>query len=188
VRGQYSGYRQEKGVAADSSVETFAALRLGIESPRWNGVPFFIRAGKCLPTTVTEVLVTLKAPALGKICLGDTNYMRLRLSPEVTIAIGAFVKRPGEQLIGERTELKLVNRPQGDEMEAYERLLGDAMVGDGTLFASQEGVEAAWTVVQAILGPVTPVHEYARGTWGPAEAEKFAVGVGLDPRKGDPLC
>jgi glucose-6-phosphate 1-dehydrogenase len=188
VRGQYSGYREEKGVAADSRVETFAALRLGIDSPRWNGVPFFIRAGKCLPTTVTEVLVTLKAPALGKICQGDTNYVRLRLSPEVTIAIGAFVKRPGEQLIGERTELKLVNRPQGDEMEAYERLLGDAMAGDGTLFASQQGVEAAWAVVQAVLGPVTPVHEYARGTWGPAEAEKFAVGVGLDPRKGDPLC
>jgi glucose-6-phosphate 1-dehydrogenase len=172
VRGQFRGYRREDGVARNSKVETFAAARLRIDSPRWKGVPFFIRAGKRLPTTMMEVLVMLKSPALGKLCPGQANYVRFRLSPDVTIAIGARVKRPGEELIGDATELQVVNHPHGVEMGAYERLLGDAMVGDGTLFAGQDGVEAAWAVVQPILGSVTPVHLYDPGTWGPPEAEK----------------
>jgi glucose-6-phosphate 1-dehydrogenase len=177
VRGQFRGYRQEDGVARDSMVETFAAARLRIESPRWNGVPFVIRAGKCLPTTMTEVLVMLKPPVLGNLCPGQANYVRFRLSPDVTIAIGARVKRPGAELIGDSTELKVVSHPHGDEMSAYERLLGDAIVGDGTLFAGQDGVEAAWAVVQPVLGLVTPVHDYEPGTWGPSEAERLAAGI-----------
>jgi glucose-6-phosphate 1-dehydrogenase len=173
VRGQFRGYRQEDGVARDSMVETFAATRLHIDSPRWDGVPFLIRAGKCLPTTMTEVLVMLKRPALSELCPGQANYVRFRLSPDVTIAIGALVKRPGEQLIGDPTELKVVNHPRGDEMEAYERLLSDAMVGDGALFAGQDGVEAAWAIVQPILGWATPVLDYEPGTWGPSQAERF---------------
>ena len=177
VRGQYRGYRQEDGVARDSKVETFAAVRLRIESPRWDGVPFVIRAGKCLPATMTEVLVLLKPPALSKLCPGQANYVRFRLSPDVIIAIGARVKRPGDQLIGDPTELKVVNRPHADERDAYERLLSDAMAGDGTLFAGQDGVEAAWVVVQPVLGLVTPVHDYQPGTWGPSEAEKLTAGI-----------
>jgi glucose-6-phosphate 1-dehydrogenase len=119
------------------------------------------------------VLVTLKRPALSKLCPGESNYVRFRLSPDVTIAIGALVKRPGEQLIGDPVELKVFNHPNGDEMDAYERLLSDAMAGDGTLFAGQEGVEAAWVVVQPVLGSVVPVQNYEPGTWGPSEAEKF---------------
>jgi glucose-6-phosphate 1-dehydrogenase len=190
VRGQFRGYRQEEGVARDSNVETFAAVRLHIDSPRWDGVPFFVRAGKCLPTTMTEVLVMFKPPALSKLCPGQANYVRFRLSPDVTIAIGARVKRPGEELIGDPTELKVVDRPHADEMAGYERLLGDAMAGDGTLFAGQDGVELAWAVVQPILGLTTPVHEYEPGTWGPPEAEKLTAGicgcdspVGLLPRQ-----
>ncbi len=126
---------------------------------------------------MTEVLVMSKPPALSKLCPGQANYVRFGLSPDVTIAIGARVKRPGEELIGDPTELKLVNHPHGDEMAAYERLLGDAMAGDGTLFASQDGVEAAWAIVQPILDLATPVHDYEPGTWGPPEAEKFKAGI-----------
>ena len=174
VRGQFCGYRQEDGVARDSKVETFAAARLHIDSPRWEGVPFFIRAGKCLPVTMTEVMVTLKKATLSKLGPSQANYVRFRLSPDVTIAIGTNVKRPGEQLIADPTELTVVEHPQGGEMEAYERLLSDAMAGDGTLFAGQDGVEAAWAVVQPVLGTVTPVHEYEPGTWGPPGAQKVA--------------
>lgn len=177
ARGQFRGYRQEEGVADNSIVETFAAARLHIDSPRWDGVPFFIRAGKCLPTTMTEVLVMLKRPVLSTLCPGQANYVRFRLSPDVTIAIGARVKRPGEQLIGDPKELKFVNHPNGDEMDAYERLLRDVMVGDATLFASQDGVEAAWAIVQPILGTLTSVPVYEPGTWGPPEAEKLTVGI-----------
>ena len=173
VRGQFRGYRQEEGVAHDSKVETFAAIRFHIDSPRWNGVPFSVRAGKCLPMTMTEVLVTLKRPVISELCPGEANHVRFRLSPDVTIAIGACVKRPGEQLIGDPTEFKVVHQPHGDEMSAYERLLGDAIAGDGTLFTSQDGVEAAWAIVQPVLGSVVPVQEYEPGTWGPAQAEKL---------------
>jgi glucose-6-phosphate 1-dehydrogenase len=176
VRGQFEGYRKEHGVAPNSTVETFAAVRLHIDSWRWEDVPFFIRAGKCLPVTTTEVLVTLKRPPLRKV--GDTNYFRFRLSPEVIIALGSQVKRPGEQWRIESTELKVVQNSQGDEMEPYERLLSDAMVGDGMLFAREDAVEAAWAVVQPILGDATPVHEYKPGAWGPAQAAGLTAEVG----------
>ena len=177
VRGQFRGYRDEKGVARDSNVETFVAARLHIDSPRWDGVPFFIRAGKCLAASLTEVLVMLKPPALSGLCAGQANYVRFRLSPDVTIAIGARVKRTGEELIGDPTELRVVDRAHGEEMGPYERLLRDAMVGDGTLFAGQDSVETAWAIVQPILGLTTPVHEYEPGTWGPSQAEQLTSGV-----------
>ena len=178
VRGQFRGYRQEDGVARDSKVETFAAARLHIDSWRWEGVPFFIRAGKSLATTTTEVLVTLKRPPVGTVPTGQTNYVRFRLSPDVTIAIGARTKRPGDQMISDPIELKVVHRPDAGEMDAYERLIGDAMEGDGTLFARQDGVEAAWAIVQPILGNATPVFEYESGTSGPSEAARLVADIG----------
>jgi glucose-6-phosphate 1-dehydrogenase len=177
VRGQFRGYRKERGVAPDSHVETYSAARLYIDSWRWEGVPFLVRAGKALATTTTEVLVTLKRPPLSGLCPGETNYVRFRLSPDVTIALGARVKRPGDEMVGDQTELKVVHQPDGDELDAYERLLDDAMDGDATLFARQDGVEAAWTVVEHVLGNVTPVHEYEQGSWGPAEAERLTEGT-----------
>jgi glucose-6-phosphate 1-dehydrogenase len=178
VRGQFIGYRKEPGVAPNSTVETFAAVRLHIDSWRWEGVPFFIRAGKCLPVTATEVLVTLKRPPLRKLSPRDANYYRFRLSPDVIIAVGAQIKRPGEMMVTEPTELKVVQRPEGEEMDAYERLLGDAMAGDHLLFTRQDAVEAQWAIVQPILGDVTPIHEYQPGTWGPAEADRLTTEVG----------
>ncbi len=177
VRGQFEGYKQEVGVAADSQVETFAALRLEIDSWRWDGVPFFIRAGKCLPTTTTEVIVELKRPPVTRLAPGKGNYLRLRLSPDVKIALGARVKKPGEAMISEPTELSVVHHPEG-EMSAYERLLADALAGDATLFARQDAVEAAWAVVNPILGKQAPVHAYGKGSWGPAEAERLLAEVG----------
>lgn len=178
VRGQFQGYRQQPGVSPQSCVETFAAARLYIDSWRWEGVPFFIRAGKCLPATTTEVLVKLKRPPLNRLAPGETNYIRFRLSPDVTIAIGARVKRSGEQMISDPSELSFVHHPEGDEMDAYERLLGDAMQGDPTLFARQDGVEAAWAVVEPILDLQNQPLEYAPESWGPAEAEQLAADVG----------
>jgi glucose-6-phosphate 1-dehydrogenase len=178
VRGQFDGYRKEAGVAPDSTVETFASVRLHVDSWRWEGVPFFIRAGKCLPVTTTEVVVRLKRAPVTHMAPGDTNYVRFRLSPEVLIGIGARVKQPGERFVGEPTELNVVHHPGGDEMEAYERLLGDAMAGDAILFAREDGVEAAWEIVEPILGNVTPVHPYEPGTWGPAAAAQLTADVG----------
>jgi glucose-6-phosphate 1-dehydrogenase len=178
VRGQYRGYRREEGVAAASQVETFAAVRLTMDSWRWEGVPFFIRAGKCLPVTTTEVLVNLRRPPLTMLAPGHGNYVRFRLSPEVTIAVGARVKRPGEAMEGEETELSFLDKPEGDEMDAYERLLGDAMEGDGTLFARQDAVEASWAIVDPVLHVPTPLFEYEPGTWGPAEAERLTADAG----------
>lgn len=178
VRGQFQGYRKESGVAPDSQAETFAAVRLEIDSWRWNGVPFFIRAGKCLPVTVTEVIVKLKRPPMAGLAAGNGNYLRLRLEPELSIALGARVKKPGEAMIGELTELSFLHRPTGDEMSAYERLLGDAVAGDATLFARQDAVEAAWAVVDSVLGNATPAHTYEAGTWGPVEADRLTAGVG----------
>jgi glucose-6-phosphate 1-dehydrogenase len=178
VRGQYRGYRAETGVALESKTETFAAVRLHIDSWRWEGVPVFIRAGKCLPTTTTEVLVKLKRPPLSRLSLGDTNYVRFRLSPDVIIGIGARVKRSGDAMVSDPTELSVVERPNGEEMDAYERLLGDAMVGDVTLFARQDAVEAAWKIVDPVLASPTPPHEYEPGSWGPPAAEALASGVG----------
>ncbi len=178
VRGQFRGYRREQGVAPDSTVETFAAVRLHIDSWRWDGVPFFIRAGKCLATTTTEVLVTLQRPPLSTLCPNETNYLRFRLSPDVTIAIGARVKGSGEEMTSEPTELSVVHRATGEEMDAYERLLGDAMEGDPTLFAREDAVEAAWAVVEPILGSETPLHEYEPGSWGPAPAAALTAETG----------
>jgi len=178
VRGQFRGYRREEGVAPASQVETFAAVRLTMDSWRWEGVPFFIRAGKCLPVTTTEVVVNLKRPPLSMLAAGQGNYVRFRLSPEVTIAVGARVKKPGETLEGEETELSFVDKPEGDEMDAYERLLGDAMEGDPGLFARQDAVEASWAIVDPVLHVPTPVFEYEPGTWGPSEAERLVADAG----------
>jgi glucose-6-phosphate 1-dehydrogenase len=178
VRGQYRGYRREEGVLPASHVETYAAVRLTMDSWRWEGVPFFIRAGKCLPVTTTEVVVNLKRPPLSMLAPGQGNYVRFRLSPEVTIALGARVKRPGETLEGEETELSFVDKPEGDEMDAYERLLGDAMDGDPALFARQDAVEASWAIVDPVLNASTPLFEYEPGTWGPAEGDKLVADAG----------
>jgi glucose-6-phosphate 1-dehydrogenase len=178
VRGQFRGYRQEPGVAPDSTVETFAAVRLHVDSWRWEGVPFFVRAGKCLAVTATEVRVTLRRPPLVKLSPTETNYVRFRLQPDVTIGLGARVLQPGGGIVSGPTELAIVHHPAGDEMDPYERLLGDAMAGDATLFARQDEVEAAWAIVQPILDGATPVHEYDPGSWGPREADALTRGVG----------
>jgi glucose-6-phosphate 1-dehydrogenase len=178
VRGQYRGYRNETGVAPDSHVETYAAVRLDIDSWRWEGVPFFLRAGKCLPVSTTEVVVDLKRPPIVKLAPGKGNYVRFRLSPDVTIAVGARVKRPGEEMVGDETELSFVHHPHGDEMEAYERLIGDAMDGETTLFARQDIVERAWEIVDPILRVDAAPSEYEPGTWGPHEADMLTESVG----------
>ncbi|MCA9529457.1 MAG: glucose-6-phosphate dehydrogenase [Myxococcales bacterium] len=184
VRGQFRGYRDEPGVAADSNVETYAALRLEVDSWRWTGVPFFIRAGKCLPVTATEVRVELKRPPVSKFAAGDENYLRLRLTPELNIALGASIKKPGEAMVGELNELSLVHHETGDEIGAYERLLGDAMEGDATLFARQDAVEAAWEIVDPVLDAQAPVSPYEPGSWGPKDAARLTADVGgwADPK------
>jgi len=173
VRGQYRGYRDEPGVAADSRVETFAAMRLEIDNARWRGVPFYIRAGKCLPVTCTEVLVVFKAPegsAFGE-TIEHPNYVRFRLGPDVAIALGVRSKTPGEAMVGHDVEL-LATEGVRDEMDAYERLLGDAMNGDALLFAREDAVEAEWRIVAPMLDSTTAPHEYEPGSWGPAEADR----------------
>jgi glucose-6-phosphate 1-dehydrogenase len=179
VRGQFRGYLKEPGVAPDSKVETFAAVRLSVDTWRWEGVPFAIRAGKNLPVTATEVLVTLRRPPLSTLAPGHGNHIRFRLSPEISIAIAARVKESGGPgLAGQVVELSAVHHPSGDDMDAYERLLGDAMAGDAMLFARQDAVEAAWQVVQPILGADTPPTPYEPGSWGPAEADRLVGDVG----------
>ncbi len=173
VRGQFRGYRQEAGVRADSKVETFGALRLEIDSWRWKNVPFYIRAGKNLPVTCTEVLARFRRPpTVIKESALSQNYLRFRISPETTIAIGATVLAPGEGMKSEDVEMVASRHPRPDEMEAYERVLGDAMAGDATLFARQDYVEEAWRIVDPALKAATPVFEYEKGTWGPAEVEQ----------------
>jgi len=179
VRGQFRGYHDEPGVAADSRVETFAAVRLHIDNPRWSGVPFYIRAGKCLPVTCTEVLVEFAAPprsAFGEE-VARPNYVRFRLGPDVVIALGVRSKTPGEAMVGHDLELLAV-QGVGDEMDAYERLLGDAMKGDAILFAREDAVEAQWRIVGPILASASPPHEYQAGTWGPAEANRLVTRSG----------
>jgi glucose-6-phosphate 1-dehydrogenase len=178
VRGQYRGYRDEPGVAPGSLVETFAALRLEIHSWRWDGVPFYIRAGKELPVTAAEVLVKLRRPPALYSKLPTPNYFRFRLSPDVTIALGTMVMSPGEEITGEQVELLASHHPSGDELDAYERLLGEAMRGDATLFAREDYVEDAWRVVEPVLGATTPVHPYEPQTWGPREADRLIEGDG----------
>jgi glucose-6-phosphate 1-dehydrogenase len=170
VRGQFKGYRDEPGVAKNSQIETFAALRLHIDTWRWAGVPFYIRAGKCLALSATEVTVTLKHPPLAVFDASDAmprNYFRLRLSPEVVISEGALVKRIGEQMHGEPVEL-IARHHSESEKSPYERLLGDAIRGDTSLFTQDDSVEAAWRVVDPVLTAAQPVLEYEPGTWGPA--------------------
>jgi glucose-6-phosphate 1-dehydrogenase len=173
VRGQFRGYRNEDGVAKNSTVETFAAVRLWIDSWRWAGVPFYIRAGKSLPVTCTEVLVELKKPP--QKVFDETmepNYVRYRLSGEVVVAIGIRSKTPGEGMVGSEVELVAQHYPH-TEMEPYERLLMEAGRGESAYFARQDAVEEAWRVVDPVLGDVTPVHEYDPGTWGPKEADEL---------------
>jgi glucose-6-phosphate 1-dehydrogenase len=175
VRGQFIGYRQEKGVAPDSKVETFAALRLSINSWRWQGVPFYLRAGKELPVTCTEVLVQLRRPpAVYSPTPPPPNYLRFRISPDVEIALGVMVKVPGEEMAGTETELLAFRRPSKDEMDAYERLLGDALKGDATQFAREDYVEEAWRIVDPVLKAGTPVFQYEPKSWGPREVEKVS--------------
>ena len=172
VRGQFRGYRQEKGVAPDSKVETFVALRLEVDSWRWQGVPFYIRAGKCLPVTCTEVVVRLRRPPTMFHSLDlEPNYCRFRISPDITIAMGANVIAPGEETHSQTAEMLGTQLPRADEMDAYERVLGDAMHGDATLFAREDYVEEAWRIVDPLLKGDTPVYEYEPGTWGPKEVD-----------------
>lgn len=172
VRGQFRGYREVAGVRADSQVETFAALRLHVDNARWSGIPFYIRAGKCLPVTCTEVTVELKPPSPAIFDIpgeGQSNYFRFRLSPDVAITIGARTKAPGEPMAG--TAMALVARCHtGSEMTPYERLLGDALRGDAALFTRSDTIEAAWRVVDPILNDAVPVTPYEPATWGPPSA------------------
>jgi glucose-6-phosphate 1-dehydrogenase len=177
VRGQFRGYRSEAGVAAHSHVETFAAVRLFIDTPRWAGVPFYIRAGKRLPTTATEVRVEFKRPphaVFDTASAPEADYVRFRLSPDVAISLGARVKLAGEAMVGEAVEL-LVRHVAGDEATPYERLLGDAVRGDAMLFVREDAVEAAWRVVDPVLGKKTPVYEYEPNTWGPSEVDQIVA-------------
>jgi len=175
VRGQYVGYRAEKDVAPDSDVETFCALRLHIDSWRWAGVPWYLRSGKRLPRTAVEVLVQLQPPPQAlfddsRPADGRANYLRFKLQPASAIALAARVKRPGKGFVGDQRELYVCEETPGDE-STYERLLGDAMAGDGALFTSQEAVVAAWAVVDPVLENHRPSLPYAPGTWGPPAAD-----------------
>jgi glucose-6-phosphate 1-dehydrogenase len=179
VRGQFRAYRNEPGVSPESQVETFAALRFYIDNWRLAGVPFCIRAGKCLPVTATEVLVMLKRPphsVFDEVVNAHANYYRFRLSPDFVISLGARIKAPGEAMAGEEVELIAHEHP-GDQMSPYERLLGDAMRSDATLFNREDAVEAAWRVVDSVLGNRTPLYEYEPNTWGPQQADAVAPGL-----------
>ena len=173
VRGQFRGYREEPGVAADSQVETFAAVRLRIESWRWQGVPFYIRTGKCLPVTSTEVVVRLRQPP--KVFPSSaplSNYFRFRIIPRQTIAFGVTAMDDADLMIGQRAELVASRQPGADDRDAYDRVLSDALEGDATLFARMDYVEEAWRIVDPVLAMNTPVHEYEPGSWGPARSEQ----------------
>jgi glucose-6-phosphate 1-dehydrogenase len=173
VRAQFRGYLDEKGVAPGSKVETFAALRLDINSWRWQGVPFYIRAGKSLPVTATEVVGRLrKPPTEFPAEIVHSNYLRFRISPDVSIALGMTVMGPGEKLVGQPAEMIAVKPPDAEEMSAYERVLGDAMAGDATLFAREDYVEQAWRIVDPVLKKGTPVYSYEQKSWGPSEVER----------------
>jgi len=179
IRGQFRGYRKEAGVASDSTVETFAALRLEIDSWRWQGVPFYIRAGKCLPVTCAEVIVRLRRPPTMFHSFDlESNYCRLRISPDVTIAIGANIIAPEQETRSQTAEMLGTRLPHAEEMDAYERVLGDAMQGDATLFAREDYVEEAWRIVDPVLKDGTPIYEYEPGTWGPKEVESSVAPPG----------
>ena len=180
VRGQYEGYRREEGVARDSDTETFAAVRFSIDTWRWAGVPFIVRTGKQLPLTTTEIRAEFQLPPQRVFALSETgplsaNYLRMRLSPTVSIALGARTKNAGERMVGRPVELYVCNN-HPEEMSAYERLLGDAMDGEAMLFARQDAVEAAWRIVEPVLSRRDPAYTYEPGTWGPAEADLVLAG------------
>ena len=178
VRGQFETYRKVPNVAPDSKVETFVALRLEIDSWRWDGVPFLLRTGKCMAVTATEVLVKLKPPPLRRFPR-QNNYFRLRLGPDLSINLGAQIKRPGPEMTSMPVELSAVQLDLGGELLPYERLLTDAMRGDPLLFVRQDAVEAAWAIVDPILGPdTTPLYLYKNGSWGPPEADRLAADIG----------
>ena len=175
VRGQYAGYRKEAGVAKDSKVETFCALRLFVDSWRWQGVPWYLRSGKCLANTAAEVLVELKPPPQKLFddsvpVNGHANYLRFRLSPNTAVALAARVKRAGKEFVGDQRELYLLDEQSGVE-SPYERLLSDAIAGNGALFTREEAVEAAWAVVEPVLDSHAPIHTYKPGSWGPKQAD-----------------
>jgi glucose-6-phosphate 1-dehydrogenase len=182
VRGQYVGYRDEAAVPKDSDVETFCALRLYIDSWRWDGVPWYLRAGKCLPEKAAEVLVQLKPPP-GRLfgdsapTAGRANYVRFRLSPDHSVALAARVKRAGKEFVGDQRELYMVEEWPGEEAP-YERLLSDAIDGDGALFTREDAVEAAWAVVDPVLQDHRPAIPYVRGSWGPKESEALIASDG----------
>ena len=181
VRGQYVGYRKESNVAKNSDVETFCALRLFIDSWRWEGVPWYLRSGKYLADTATEVLVELKPPpqelfADSRPPTGRANYLRFRLSPSSAVALAARVKRAGKEFIGDQRELYLIEDEPGEE-PPYERLLGDAMAGDGAL-TREDAVEAAWAVVEPVLRTHRRSRPYKRATWGPKEADALIAADG----------
>ena len=178
VRGQFRGYRSENGVAPNSQVETFVALQLQIDSWRWRGVPFYIRTGKCLPVTCTEVLVRLHQPPTMYHGFNlQPNYCRFRISPDVILAFGMNVMAPAEE-IGQSVELLACHHPGAEEMDAYERVLGDAMAGDVSLFAREDYVEEAWRIVDPVLKAGTPLYEYEPGSWGPREVNQKVSPVG----------
>jgi len=175
-RGQFVGYRDEKGVAADSKVETYAVMRLEIANDRWQGVPFYLRAGKCLPITCTEIVVRLRRPATQYQELDlKPNALRLRISPKILFALGLNVLGADEQKPGQSVEMVACRQQSADDPSAYERVLGDAMQGDATLFARQDYAEEAWRIVDPVLKADTPLHEYEQNTWGPTEADKIIV-------------
>jgi len=181
VRGQFRGYRDEPGVSKTSEVGTYAALKLYVDSWRWSGVPFFVRAGKCLKMTATEVFVELNVPpqvVFAEPAPSIGNYVRFRLSPDVAIAIGARAKRPGDAMTGVPVELVVSAQRASGPLGDYERLLGDAMAGDATLFARQDVVEAAWAVVDVLGQRPGPVFEYEPGSWGPPQADRLVADVG----------
>jgi len=173
VRGQFHGYLNEKGVAPNSQTETFAALRLEIDSWRWKGVPFYIRAGKSLPVTCTEIVVRLRRPPsmYGNQALKQ-NHFRFRINPDISVAFGLNVMSPVEEGLGQAVEILGSSLPHADEMDAYERVLTDAMAGDATLFARQDYVEEAWRIVDPVLKAGTPVYEYEPGSWGPDQVSQ----------------
>jgi glucose-6-phosphate 1-dehydrogenase len=182
VRGQYAGYRKEPDVAKGSDVETFCAMRLFIDSWRWAGVPWYLRSGKYLPETATEILVALEPPPQRLFAdsappTGSANYLRFQLSPSSAIALAARVKRPGEEFVGDQRELFLIEDHPG-EQSPYERLLGDAMDGDGALFIREDAVEAAWEVVDPVLKTHHRVCPYKRGSWGPKQADALIASSG----------
>ena len=181
VRGQFRGYLAEPGVAADSKIETFAVVKLTLNSWRWQGVPFYIRAGKCLPVTCTEVMARLRRPpTMFPTCTAPANHLRFRVSPSVTLAVGVTVMDEAEKNVGQPVEMLVSHHPGVEEPDAYERVLGDAMEGDPTLFAREDYVEEAWRVVDPVLAASTPVYEYDPGTWGPAEAQRLEPPGGWD--------